>query len=265
MGFRCPACPRTYKQRSSLMRHRAVAHGGRRHACHCGCSFTQTTALLRHQRAVHDAVRHTCECERSFTSADALRKHVQTHHWTPDQRRRAGLGGWCTACWQVQLGYHTSFWDSKRCAECSGVLSTQRYFLKFVAHELGEQWMPSSLDNVVLGGCDGLRRRRPDVGFLFLAEDGRERFVDLEVDEDGHVRRDAGDESLKVEDTARALPGVDFLMIRAHVPSSAPSEEYAALAQRVAKSLRSAISEVPGPATDSEAPAPQAAKVLRVR
>jgi hypothetical protein len=145
------------------------------------------------------------------------------------------------------------------------VLSTQRYFLKFVAHELGEQWMPSSLDNVVLGGCDGLRRRRPDVGFLFLAEDGRERFVDLEVDEDGHVRRDAGDESLKVEDTARALPGVDFLMIRAHVPSSAPSEEYAALAQRVAKSLRSAISEVPGPATDSEAPAPQAAKVLRVR
>jgi hypothetical protein len=59
-------------------------------------------------------------------------------------------------CWSVQLGFRTT-----QCAECSGVVSTQRYFLRFVAQELGEQWMPSSLDNVVVGGCDGVRRRRP--------------------------------------------------------------------------------------------------------
>ena len=151
-------------------------------------------------------------------------------------------------------------WDSKQCAECSGALSTQRYFLQFVAHELGEQWMPSSLDNVVLGGCDGLRRRRPDVGFLFRSEAGQQRFVDLEVDEDGHPRRDPADESRKAEDTARALPDVDFVMIRAHVPTRAAPSEYAELAQRVAQSLRAAIRAPP--VTSAE---PAELAVLRIR
>lgn len=239
----CPVCHKTYAQRASLVRHQRSAHEGLRRACHCGRSFTQTGALHRHQRAVHAMEHHACSCERRFTSPDALRKHVQTHHWTPSQRQRANLCGWCTTCWKVQLGYHTAMWDSKQCAECSGLLSTQRYFLRFVANELGEQWMPSSLDNVVLGGCDGVRRRRPDVGFLFLSEEGHHRFVDLEVDEDGHFRRDPQDETCKVHDTACALPGVDFLMIRAHVPSTASQTEYEQLAQRVAQSVRAAIKD----------------------
>jgi hypothetical protein len=76
---------------------------------------------------------------------------------------------------------------------------------------------------------------------LFQSEDGQRRFVDLEVDEDGHFRRDPQDETHKVHDTARALPGVDFMMIRAHVPSTAPQADYEQLAQRVAQCVRTAI------------------------
>lgn len=238
MTHQCPVCRKTYAHRATMRRHQRSAHEGLRQACHCGRSFTQTAALYRHQQAVHAMASHACSCERTFSSTDALRKHVQTHHWTPAQRQRAQLCGWCTTCWRVQLGYHTAMWDSKQCAECSGLLSTQRYFLRFVANELGDQWMPSSLDNVVLGGCDGVRRRRPDVGFLFLSENGQQKFVDLEVDEDGHFRRDPQDETRKVHDTAQALPGVDFVMIRAHVPSRAPLAVYEKLAERVATSVQ---------------------------
>jgi hypothetical protein len=171
-----------------------------------------------------------------FTSKDALRKHVHAHHWTPDQRARHQIGGWCTTCWRVQLGARSN----SQCAECSGSLSTQRVFFKLLERELGEQWMPSSVDNVVLGGCDGVRRRRPDVGFLFQTAGGRLRFVDLEVDEDGHPRRDPDDEMRKIEDTADALPGVEVVTIRVDVPSHR-SDAYAGLAKRAAQSVRSAF------------------------
>jgi hypothetical protein len=128
-----------------------------------------------------------------------------------------------------------------QCAECSGVVSTQRRFFRLLARELGEQWLPSSLDNVVLGGCEGVRRRRPDVGFLFQTPDGRLRFVDLEVDEDGHPRRDPLDEMCKVQDTVRALPGIDVVTIRVDVPSHASEDVCEPLARRAAESVRSAF------------------------
>ena len=239
--YQCADCAKIYQQRSSLLRHRASAHLGVKKECHCGRSFTQTAALQRHQRAVHSQARFDCRCGRFFTSNDALQKHVHAHHWTPDQRCRARLGGWCTMCWSVQLGFRTSSQHPTQCAECSGVVSTQRFFLRFVAQELGEQWMPSSLDNVVLGGCDGVRRRRPDVGFLFQTPEGRLRFVDLEVDEDGHPRRDPIDEWCKIYDTARALPNVDVFTIRVDVPSNASQTICEPLARRTAQAVRSAI------------------------
>jgi hypothetical protein len=137
----------------------------------------------------------------------------------------------------VQLGNRAGL----QCAECSGVVSTQRVFFKLLARELGEQWMPSSVDNVVLGGCDGVRRRRPDVGFLFQTEKGQLRFVDLEVDEDGHPRRDPHDEMQKIEDTASALPGVDVVTIRVDVPSQSSERVYGMLARRAAQSVRAAL------------------------
>jgi hypothetical protein len=242
MRHQCADCSKVYRQRSSLLRHRASAHLGVKKECHCGRAFTQTAALQRHQRAAHGSSRLECQCGRLFTSNDSLKKHVHTHHWTPDQRCRAKLGGWCTMCWRVQLGFHgLHAKTNSQCAECSGVVSTQRYFLRFVAQELGDQWLPSSLDNVVLGGCDGVRRRRPDVGFLFHNADGQLRFVDLEVDEDGHPRRDPTDEWLKIQDTARALPNVDVLTIRVDVPSHASSSVCEPLARRAAQAVRSAI------------------------
>ena len=236
----CVDCGKSYAQRASLVRHRAGVHLGLKRECHCGRVFTQSSALLRHQRAVHERREHACYCGRAFTSGDALRKHVHAHHWTPEQRSRHNLGGWCTTCWKVQLGFHST-WHSKQCAECSGVVSTQRYFLRFVADALGDQWMPSSLDNVVLGGCGGVRRRRPDVGFLFKDAEGQLKFVDLEVDEDGHPRRDPLDELRKVQDTVSALPGVDVVTIRVDVPSGGTVEDYEPLARRAAQSVRGAI------------------------
>ena len=235
----CVDCGKSYAQRASLVRHRAGSHLGLKRECHCGRAFTQSSALLRHQRAVHEKREHACDCGRAFASGDALRKHTHAHHWTPEQRCRNQLGGWCATCWKVQLGFHST-WQSKQCAECSGVVSTQRYFLRLVADALGEQWMPSSLDNVVLGGCGGVRRRRPDVGFLFKNEQGF-KFVDLEVDEDGHARRDPLDEMLKVQDTASALPGVDVVTIRVDVPSEGTAAQYEPLAQRAAQCVRAAI------------------------
>ena len=240
MRYQCSDCAKNYNQRSSLERHRASAHLGVRKMCDCGRSFTQTAALQRHQRAVHGSAQHACYCDRTFTSLDALNKHIHSHHWTPDQRCRAKLGGWCTMCWGVQLGFRSR---AKQCAECSGVVSTQRAFLRLMAQELGEQWMPSSLDNVLVGGCDGVRRRRPDVGFLFKTAEGKLRFVDLEVDEDGHARRDPIDEWRKVHDTARALPEAEVITIRVDVPSTGLPSVYEPLARRAADRVRSAITQ----------------------
>lgn len=143
-------------------------------------------------------------------------------------------------CWSVQLGFRS---HAKQCAECSGVVSTQRAFLRLVAQELGEQWMPSSIDNVMVGGCDGVRRRRPDVGFLFQTAEGKLRFVDLEVDEDGHPRRDPIDEWCKVHDTARALPEAEVTTIRVDVPSNTSQRGFEPLARRAADRVRLAFTQ----------------------
>ncbi|EDW39841.1 GL16049 [Drosophila persimilis] len=79
--FKCSLCPKSYKHKSNLNRHKNVHTGIRPHKCSdCSKAFRLKTYLQAHIRTHTDERPYKCEhCSKTFKHKKSLKNHSRTH------------------------------------------------------------------------------------------------------------------------------------------------------------------------------------------
>ena len=82
--FVCDICPKTFKQRETLVAHRLIHSGEKNFSCQkegCDKAFTKEWTLVQHER-IHTGVKpYSCKlCDVSFAQKNSLNVHNNTHH-----------------------------------------------------------------------------------------------------------------------------------------------------------------------------------------
>lgn len=80
--YRCTACSKDFKLKSSLQRHSLLHNGPKKHQCsHCQRAFTTKSHLIEHNLRAHSAFRqHQCtHCRMAFRKRGELTDHLRTH------------------------------------------------------------------------------------------------------------------------------------------------------------------------------------------
>lgn len=79
--FPCDSCPAAFSKRRHLAGHRRM-HPGEKHECtKCERKFVLKGSLTRHMKFFHSDIKITCEtCGKNYSSSDYLRLHISTIH-----------------------------------------------------------------------------------------------------------------------------------------------------------------------------------------
>lgn len=80
--YRCTACSKDFKLKSSLQRHSLLHSGPKKHQCsHCQRAFTTKSHLIEHNLRMHSAFRqhHCTHCRMAFRKRGELTDHLRTH------------------------------------------------------------------------------------------------------------------------------------------------------------------------------------------
>lgn len=213
------------------------AHGRRRRICvTCtGCVHgtrkSQCRACTPSAFCRHSSRRSTCAV--CTGCAHGRRKLMCVECTTVDYRATAGF---CVVCSEVRLSDRRRRQKISTCRRCeSGAAERPEHAvtrLLAVAYEelvCAALPVPSAADNVLIGGCSGSSRRRPDM--CWVAPD---RVVHLEIDENSHGGRPIECELAKLDDTnfGLTMARVPTITVRFN-PDHAPPPAPAALEDRV--------------------------------
>ena len=168
-------------------------HGRRRNECRA----CKGSSICQHGRRKT----HCKECVGSAICEHGRQK-TECHDCVPLSKKLQSPY-WCHGCASVLLSTNRRRAGETLCATCLAANSarTELAFRALLVDAVG--WAPSAADNLMLGGsgCDGVRRRRPDLAWV-----GSDRVVFAEIDEDGgHPNREPACELAKVWDQTEAV------------------------------------------------------------
>ncbi|XP_052739381.1 zinc finger protein 271 isoform X2 [Bicyclus anynana] len=79
--YKCDRCPKTYKNRQSLVVHQNKHDGIRKHACEfCSAKFYDYSVLTKHRRTHTGIKPYVCKiCRKGFTGNHNLKVHMRVH------------------------------------------------------------------------------------------------------------------------------------------------------------------------------------------
>ncbi|KAL3862613.1 hypothetical protein ACJMK2_008569 [Sinanodonta woodiana] len=132
--FKCDHCHKTFKHRSTLIKHQAIHENGRNFPCeHCDRSFTDPSNLQRHIRSQHHGARaHACtECNKTFTTSSGLKQHQHIHSSVKPFQ--------CEACFKSYTQFsnlcrhkrmHADCRQQMKCNDCRQAFSTTTSLIK---------------------------------------------------------------------------------------------------------------------------------------